>query len=184
MGCRPPWYRAVRPPLWAVRGPFSGSGRKCIRPPSRAVLKALILRHFQRVLFLHISPVFPGPCAFAPFHPFCGTGGAIESVVPGRGKRPPALPAVPPSDRGRREQCGAQAGVQRKDGGAEPFAVDKHIPRRCPGAGSFRNHSCSTHAPTSGPFGTADRSCVGFRMRPFHTLPLQNPKSVRFAFLA
>lgn len=85
-------------------------------------MKALILLRFQRVLFLHISPVFPGPCAFAPFHPFCGTGGAIESVVPGRGKRPPALPAVPPSDRGRREQCGAQAGVQRKDGGAEPFA--------------------------------------------------------------
>ncbi len=88
----------------------------------RAVLKALILLRFQRVLFLHISPVFPGPCAFAPFHPFCGTGGAIESVVPGRGKRPPALPAVPPSDRGRREQCGAQAGVQGKDSGAEPFA--------------------------------------------------------------
>ena len=85
-------------------------------------MKALILLRFQRVLFLHISPVFPGPCAFAPFHPFCGTGGAIESVVPGRGKRPPALPAVPPSDRGRREQCGAQAGVQREDGGAEPLA--------------------------------------------------------------
>ncbi len=85
-------------------------------------MKALILLRFQRVLFLHISPVFPGPCAFAPFHPFCGTGGAIERVVPGRDKRPPALPAVPPSDRGRREQCGAQAGVQRKDGGAEPFA--------------------------------------------------------------
>ena len=92
------------------------------RPPLRAVLKALILLRFQRVLFLHISPVFPGPCSLAPFHPFCGTGGAIESVVPGRGKRPPALPAVPPSDRGRREQCGAQAGVQRKDGGAEPLA--------------------------------------------------------------
>ena len=85
-------------------------------------MKALILLHFQRVLSLHISPIFLCPGPLAPFGTFCGTGGAIESVVPGRDKRPPALPAVPPSDRGRREQCGAQASVQRKDGGAEPFA--------------------------------------------------------------
>ena len=98
-----------------------GLERKCIRPPSRAVLKALILRHFQRVLFLHISPVFLCPGPLSPFCTFCGTSRAIECVVPGRGKRPPTLPATPPSDRGRREQCGAQAGVQGKNGGAEPF---------------------------------------------------------------
>ena len=92
------------------------------RPPLRAVLKALILRHFQRVLFLRISPVFLCPGPLAPFGTFCGTGGAVEGVVLGWGKRPPALPAAPPSDSGGREQRGAQASVQGKDGGAEPFA--------------------------------------------------------------
>ena len=82
----------------------------------------MILLHFQRVLFLRISPVFLCPGPLAPFGTFCGTGGAIECVVPGRGNRPPALPAAPPSDSGRREQCSAQASVQGKDGGAEPFA--------------------------------------------------------------
>ena len=42
--------------------------------------------------------------------------------MPGRDKRPPALPAAPPSDSGRREQCGAQTSVQGEDSGAEPFA--------------------------------------------------------------
>ena len=106
----------------AVRGPFSGVERKYIRPPLRAVLKALILLHFQRVLFLHISPVFLCPGPLAPFGAFCGTGGAVECVVPGRGKCPSTLPAAPPSDSGRREQRGRQASVQGKDSGAEPFA--------------------------------------------------------------
>ena len=82
----------------AVRGPFSGVERKYIRPPLRAVLKALILLHFQRVLFLHISPVFPCPGPLAPFGPFCGAGRAVKGVVPGRSKRPPALPAPPRPD--------------------------------------------------------------------------------------
>ena len=85
-------------------------------------MKALILLRFQRVLFLHISPVFPGPCAFAPFDPFCGTGGAVERVVPGRGKQPPTFPTAPPSGRGGREQCGTQVSVQGKDSGTKPFA--------------------------------------------------------------
>ena len=85
-------------------------------------MKALILLHFQRVLFLHISPVFPGPGPLAPFGAFCGTGGAVECVVPGWDKCPSTLPAAPPSDSGRREQRGAQASVQGKDSGAEPFA--------------------------------------------------------------
>ena len=82
----------------------------------------MILLHFQRVLFLHISPVFPGPRPLAPFGTFCGTDGAIQGVVLGRGKYPPALPAASPSDGRGRKQCGTQASVQRKDGGAEPFA--------------------------------------------------------------
>ncbi len=81
----------------------------------------MILLCFQRVLFLHISPVFPGPRPLAPFGSFCSTGGAVEGVVPGWGKWPPALPAAPP-DSEWREQCGAQASVQGKDSGAEPFA--------------------------------------------------------------
>ena len=40
----------------------------------------------------------------------------------GWGKYPPALLAMPPSYGGRREQCGAQASIQRKNGSAEPFA--------------------------------------------------------------
>ena len=91
-----------------------GVGKECIRPPSRAVLKALILLHFQRVLFLHIGPVFPGPCSLVPFGTFCCTGGAVECVVPGRGKCPSTLPTAPLPDGGWREQRGAQASVQGK----------------------------------------------------------------------
>ena len=90
------------------------------RAPSKTVLKALILLHFQRVLFLHISPVFLCPGPLSPFCTFCGTSRAIECVVPGRGKRPPTLPATPPLDGGGREQCGVQASVQREDSGTEP----------------------------------------------------------------
>ena len=61
----------------------------------------------------------PGP--LAPFYPFCGTSRAVEGVVLGRGKRPPTLPTPPLSDRGGREQGSAQASIQGKDGGAEPF---------------------------------------------------------------
>ena len=104
-----------------VRSPFSGVERKCIRPSLRAVLKALILLHFQRVLFLHISPVFLCPGPLAPFCPFCGTDRAVEGVLLGRGKWSPTFPAAPLSDGGLREQRGAQANVQGKDGGAEPF---------------------------------------------------------------
>ena len=82
----------------------------------------MILLRFQRVLFLHISPVFLCPGPLAPFGTFCGTGGAVKGVVPRRGKWPPTLPAAPPSDSGRREQRGRQASVQGKDSGAEPFA--------------------------------------------------------------
>ena len=39
----------------------------------------------------------------------------------GRGKWSPTFPAAPLSDGGLREQRGAQANVQGKDGGAEPF---------------------------------------------------------------
>ena len=74
----------------------------------------MILLRFQRVLFLHISSIFLCPGPLAPFGTFCGTGGAVKGVVPGRGKWPPTLPAAPPSDSGRREQRGAQASVQGK----------------------------------------------------------------------
>ena len=56
------------------------------------------------------------------FCTFCGTSRAIECVVPGRGNRPPALPAASLSVSGWREQRGTQTSVQGKDGGAEPFA--------------------------------------------------------------
>jgi len=52
----------------------------------------------------------------------CGTDGAVERVVPGRGEQPSALPTPPLSARGRREQGKAQASVQRQDGSTKPFA--------------------------------------------------------------
>ena len=74
----------------------------------------------------HIGPLpFYGDRTFnliAPFGAFCGTGRTVKGVVLGRGKWPSTLPATPPSDSGQREQRGAQASVQGKDSGAEPFA--------------------------------------------------------------
>ena len=82
----------------------------------------MILLYFQRVLFLHISPLFPYPRPLALFGPVCGASGTVKRVVPGRGKQPSALPASPLSASKRREQSGAQTSVQREDGGTEPAA--------------------------------------------------------------
>ena len=82
----------------------------------------MILLRFQRVLFLRSCPVFPCPCPLAAFGSVSSTGGAVKRIAFRRGEHLPAPPALPPSDRGSREQGSAQASVQGKNGSAEPFA--------------------------------------------------------------
>jgi len=74
------------------------------------------------LLFLRSGPFFSGPLSLAAFCPICGTGRAVKSVAFGRNKKSPTFPAPPLADSGGRGQGGAQASVQRQDGGAEPFA--------------------------------------------------------------